>query len=50
MSIIIIVLYVFAFVLFVASAAGVANPPRFNLPAAGLACWVATHIVGFIGK
>lgn len=38
------VLLVFAFVLFVCAAAGVPSPPRFNLLAAGLACWVATLI------
>ena len=37
------VLLVFAFVLFVLAAIGVPNPPnRFNLVAAGLACWVGS--------
>ena len=38
-----LVLLVFAFVLFALAAIGVPNPPsRFNLVAAGLACWVGS--------
>ncbi len=36
------VLLVFAFVLFVCAAVGVPSPPRLNLLAAGLACWVGS--------
>ena len=39
-----LILLAFAFVLFVIAAAGVAS--RFNLIAAGLACWVAAQLVG----
>ena len=35
-----------AFVLFVLSAIGIPSPPRFNLMAAGLACWVAAQLFG----
>lgn len=40
MSILPLILLVAAFVLFVLSALGIPSPPRFNLMAAGLACWV----------
>lgn len=40
-----LVLLVAAFVLFVLAAVGVPSPPRLNLMAAGLACWVLTLIV-----
>jgi hypothetical protein len=40
------ILLVAAFVLFVLSALGVPNAPRFNLMAAGLACWVAAQLFG----
>jgi hypothetical protein len=40
-----LILLVFAFVLFAVASAGVAHP-RINLTAAGLACWVASQIVG----
>lgn len=36
------ILLVFAFVLFSTAALGVPSPPRMNLVAAGLACWVAS--------
>lgn len=39
-----LILYVFAFVFFVCAAIGVPSG-RFNLIAAGLACWVATYIL-----
>jgi hypothetical protein len=42
MTILHTILLVFAFVLFVTAAAGVPSPPRLNLLAAGLACWVAS--------
>jgi hypothetical protein len=38
-----LLLYVFAFVLFVVAGVGVSSG-RFNLIALGLACWVATFI------
>lgn len=38
------ILLVFALVLFIISAAGVGS--RFNLVAAGLACWVAAQLFG----
>lgn len=40
------ILMVAAFVLFVLATIGIANPPRFNLMAAGLACWVAAQLFG----
>jgi hypothetical protein len=40
-----LILLVAAFVLFVLSAIGVPSPPRFNLLAAGLACWVFTLLL-----
>lgn len=40
------ILLVFALVLFVLSAAGIPSPPRFNLMAAGLACWVLSVLIG----
>jgi hypothetical protein len=40
------ILLIFAFVLFVLSALGIPSPPRFNLMAAGLACWVLSVLVG----
>lgn len=39
------ILLVAAFILFVLSALGVPSPPRFNLMAAGLACWVLSILV-----
>ena len=39
-----LILLVFAFVLFAVAAAGVAAS-RFNLIAAGLACWVAAQLI-----
>jgi len=40
-----LILLVAAFVLFVLSAIGVPNPPRFNLMSAGLACWVLSVLL-----
>ena len=40
------ILLVAAFVLFVLSAIGVPSPPRFNLMAGGLACWVLSILLG----
>ena len=40
-----LILIVFAFVFFVLAALGVPSG-RFNLTAAGLACWVATLLLG----
>lgn len=40
------ILLVAAFVLFVLSAIGIPSPPRFNLMAAGLACWVLAELIG----
>ena len=43
------ILPVFAFVLFVLAAIGVPNPPnRWNLVAAGLACWVLSILLAGI--
>lgn len=42
-----LILLVAAFVLFVIAAAGVAS--RFNLIAAGLACWVLSLLLGAVG-
>lgn len=39
------ILLVAAFILFVLAALGVPSPPRFNLMAAGLACWVLSILV-----
>lgn len=39
------ILLVAAFVLFVLAAIGIPQPPRFNLMAAGLACWVLALLV-----
>lgn len=43
-----LILLVFAFVLF--ALATYAVPSRFNLTAAGLACWVASQLVTLIVK
>lgn len=40
------VLLVAGFVLFVLSTIGISNPPRFNLLAAGLACWIGAQLFG----
>ena len=40
------ILMVAAFVLFVLATVGVPSPARFNLMAAGLACWVAATLFG----
>jgi len=40
------ILLVAAFILFILAAIGVPNPPRFNLMAGGLACWVAAQLFG----
>jgi len=40
MALLPLILLVAAFVLFVLAALGVPSPPRFNLMAGGLACWV----------
>jgi hypothetical protein len=39
-----------ALVLFVLAMLGIPNPPRFNLMAAGLACWVAASLVGPLSR
>lgn len=39
------ILLVAAFILFVLAALGVPSPPRFNLMAGGLACWVLSILV-----
>lgn len=49
MSIIVLILLVFAFVFFVVAALGVPSPPRFNLIAAGLAFWVLSVLVTAVG-
>ena len=46
MSVITLVLLIFAFVLFVLAAVGVASPPRFQFLAAGLAFWVLSMLLG----
>jgi hypothetical protein len=40
------ILLVAAFVLFILATLGVPSAPRFNLMAAGLACWVAAQLFG----
>ncbi len=40
------ILVVFAFVLEVLAMLGVPNPPRFNLMAAGLACYFLSLLLG----
>jgi len=40
------ILLVAAFVLFLLSAIGIPSPPRFNLMAAGLACWALAELIG----
>ena len=40
------VLLVAAFILFILAALGVPSPPRFNLMAGGLACWVLSILLG----
>lgn len=40
------ILLVAAFVLFVLATIGVPSPSRFNLMAAGLACWVGATLFG----
>lgn len=43
------ILLVFALVLFILAAIGIPNPPqRWNLVAAGLACWVASILFGSV--
>ncbi len=39
------VLLIAAFILFLLAAIGVPSPPRFNLIAAGLACWVLALLI-----
>jgi hypothetical protein len=39
-------LLIAAFVLFVLSTVGIPSPPRFQLMAAGLACWVLSILLG----
>ena len=39
------VLLIAAFILFVLAALGVPSPPRFNLMAGGLACWVLSILI-----
>lgn len=43
-----IILMVAAFVLFVLATVGVPSPPRFQMIAGGLACWVLAVILGGI--
>lgn len=43
------ILLIFAFVLEVLAALGIPRPPRFNLMAAGLACWILSILVGAAG-
>ena len=45
-----IALLIAAFVLFVLATVGVPAPPRFNLMAAGLACWVLSLLVGSLSR
>jgi len=40
------IMMVFALVLFILATVGVPSPSRFNLLAAGLACWVAAVLFG----
>jgi hypothetical protein len=41
-----LILLIAAFILFALAAFGVPIPPRFNLIAAGLACWVLGILLG----
>jgi hypothetical protein len=43
-------LLIAALVLFVLATVGVPAPPRFNLLAAGLACWVLSLLVGPLSR
>jgi hypothetical protein len=43
-----LVFLVAALVLFIVAALGVPTPPRFNLIAAGLACFIAAQLSGLI--
>jgi hypothetical protein len=45
MGLLILILLVFAFVLFVLAGLGVPNPPRINFLGWGLACWVLVEIL-----
>lgn len=49
MTLIVLILLVAAFVLFVLAALSIPIP-RFNLVAAGLACWVLAQILGQVVK
>jgi len=40
-----LILLIAAFILFVLATLGVPAPPRFNLMAGGLACWVLSLII-----
>ncbi len=40
------ILMVFALVFFILAGLGIPSPPRFNLLAFGLACWVAAVLFG----
>jgi hypothetical protein len=43
-----LVFLIAALVLFIVAAIGVPTPPRFNLVAAGLACFIAAQVSGVI--
>lgn len=49
MATVTLILLVLAFVLFLLSAIGIPSPPRFNLMAGGLACWVLAVLLGAHG-
>jgi len=43
-------LLIAALILFILATLGVPSPPRFNLMAAGLACWAASLLVGPLSR
>ena len=43
-------LLIAALILFILAAVGVPSPPRFNLMAAGLACWVGASLVAPLSR
>jgi len=43
-------LLIAALVLFILATVGIPSPPRFNLMAAGLACWVLSILMGALAR
>ena len=48
LPVIILILLVFAFVFEVLAACGIPSPPRFNLMAAGLACFILAYMLATV--